>query len=613
MSDLEPKASNLPHPVATYSTYQEDPRTPVQKLKSMLHGDILSFFHNIYYYTCTYDGIIGNDVNYKQLFMPSIPFTRFKSQPPQFFGVYDKLPLLLTIILGFQHALAMMGGLISPSLIYASTANLEQQDIDYLISAALIGSGFMTLLQVCRFRIPWTNFYVGTGMISVLGESFATVSVFTSSVPVMYERGFCPTADDGTKMPCPDAYGAFIGTAALCALLQVAMSFVPPKLLKKLFPPLVTGPVVLLVGASLVQSGMQDFAGGAGCYPDSMCNTSVPSHAHPWGSGQFVGIGFSVIVAIVICDRFGAPIMKSCSVVIGLIVGSIIAGACGYFDHVSIDNAPSGQFNWVRTFHMSLYGPIVLPLLAIYIVCVVESIGDITASADVSRLPTEGEEFESRVQGGVLASGIGSIVACLGTLTPLSSFAQNNGVISLTQVATPRAGIACCIWLIIFGIVGKWSATIAAMPEPVIGGMTTFLFASVAVSGLAIISKSSFSRRDRVVLTLTMVFGMGSLLVPTWFEGIFTYEGSNTGKQGFIDAIIIVVQTPYAIGGIVGCLANLVMPEQDDYVLDVHTYMGDDPNVAMQPTQSLQPRYTNNNGVVEELPQPPSKSKKDEE
>ena len=544
---------------------------------------VKEIFKSSYYHLFTYEGLIGTGVDYKSLFTPSIPFTRFKqSKPPQFFGLNDELPLLLALLLGFQHALSMMGGLISPSIIYASAANLERADLDYLLSAQFIGAGFMSLMQVCRFRIPFTKIHVGTGMVSVLGETFGTIAVFQSALPKMYSTGYCPTADDGTKLPCRDAYGAFLGTSALCALFQTAMGFVPAKILKKLFPPMVTGPVIILIGASLVSTGMENWGGGSDCYPDAMCNTSNPSHSYVWGSGRWVGIGFSVVVAIILCDRFGAPIMKSCSVAIGLVVGSIVAGACGYFNHETIDEAPGGQFNWIRTFPLKLYGPIVLPLLAIYLAAVIESIGDITATADVSRLPIVGEEFESRLRGGLLASGLASIIGCLATLTPMGSFSQNNGVISLTQVAAIGAGLACCFWLVLFGVVGKWSATIAAMPSPVIGGMTMFVFSSIFVAGIAITAKSSMSRRDRFVLAVSLVFGFGSLLVPTWFDSVFTYKGDNAGKSGFINAIVIILETPYAVSGIIGCLLNLMLPEQDDYVVEINTYEGEDPNDSQQ-------------------------------
>lgn len=156
------------------------------------------------------------------------------------------------------------------------------------------------------------------------------------------------------------------------------------------------------------------------------------------------GLGFSVFLTIILCERFGAPIMKSCSVVVGLLVGCIIAAACGYFDRSGIDSAPVASFIWVHTFKLTVYGPLVLPMLAVYIICACEAIGDITATCDVSRLEVEGEVYESRIQGGVLADGVNGILAALCTITPMSTFAQNNGVIALTRCANRRAGY--CAW-----------------------------------------------------------------------------------------------------------------------------------------------------------------------
>jgi uric acid-xanthine permease len=184
------------------------------------------------------------------------------------------------------------------------------------------------------------------------------------------------------------------------------MSFTSPRILKKIFPPLVTGPTVALIGVSLVQSGFQDWAGGAGVCdtrPDdgffALCPNVAAPHALPWGSAQFIGLGFSVFITIIICERFGSPIMKSCAVVVGLLIGCIIAGATGYFDRSGIDSAPAASFIWVHTFPLSVQGPLILPLLAVYIVLAMEAIGDITATCDVSRLEVSGNLFDSRIQG----------------------------------------------------------------------------------------------------------------------------------------------------------------------------------------------------------------------
>lgn len=188
------------------------------------------------------------------------------------------------------------------------------------------------------------RYYIGSGILSLAGVSFTIITVSSNAFTQMYKNGFCPSAEDGTPLPCPDAYGALVGTSACCALSLILISFMPPKMIKKVFPPIVTGPTVMLIGVSLIQSGFDGWLGGAGlCMsrPDSGEFVACPSvgspHALPWGSAEFIGLGFSVFVAILVCERLGSPIMKSSSVVIGLLVGCIIAAACGYFDPSGIE------------------------------------------------------------------------------------------------------------------------------------------------------------------------------------------------------------------------------------------------------------------------------------
>ena len=151
----------------------------------------------------------------------------------------------------------------------------------------------------------------------------------------MYATGFCPSDADGNKLPCPDGYGAILGTACCCALIEILMSFTPPKILKRVFPPIVTGPTVLLIGVNLITSGFQNWAGGSGscqARPDTgifqLCPTIYAPHALPWGSAEFIGLGFLVFVTIIFCERFGSPIMKSTAVVLGLLGKSALLGRC---------------------------------------------------------------------------------------------------------------------------------------------------------------------------------------------------------------------------------------------------------------------------------------------
>ena len=435
-----------------------------------------------------------------------------------------------------------------------------------------------------------TRYYIGTGLISVVGISFAIIPVAEGAFTQMYANGFCPTDADGNKLPCPEGYGAIIGTAACCALLEILISFIPPKIMLKIFPPIVTGPTVMLIGISLIESGFQNWAGGSGpcnARPTdgifALCPTIFAPHALPWGSAEYLGLGFSVFLTIILCERFGSPIMKSTSVVIGLLTGCIIAGACGYFDRSGIDSvcyttspesyrdemlmfsskAPVASFIWVHTFPLSVYGPLVLPILAIFIICACEAIGDITATCDVSRLEVEGKVYESRIQGGVLADGINGILAALCTITPMTTFAQNNGVIALTRCANRTAGYCCCMFLIIMGVFAKFAASLVAIPSAVIGGMTTFLFCAVAVSGMAIINRGvPFNRRNRFILTAALAVGYGATLVPTYFSYVFTYSGDNKALRGFYDAIVLIMETGFAVTAVISMILNMTLPPE---------------------------------------------------
>ncbi|KAM9903493.1 hypothetical protein OXX79_003324 [Metschnikowia pulcherrima] len=511
----------------------------------------------------TKEGFFG-DYDYGYLFIPDMPFSKRPAKTQPFFGLNSDMPLFLGFILGFQHALAMLAGVVTPPLIISATANFSLRTTEYLVSASLIVSGLLSCIQITRFKIYGTPYYIGTGLLSVVGTSFSTITIATSGFSIMYTNGICQVVD-GVKQPCPEGYGYILGTGIVCALLSVLMSFTPSRILQKVFPAIVTGPVVLLIGVKLIQSGFKDWVGGSGCV-GSVCGKKNL----PWGSAQFIGLGFLVYASIILCEKFGAPIMKSCAVILGLLVGCIVAAACGYFTSDSIAAAPVATFPWVETFPLKIYAPLVLPFLAVYVVLVMEATGDITATCDVSRLEVEGEQFESRIQGGILCDGLNGILSGLMTVTPMSTFAQNNGVISVTKCANRKVGYWGAFFLIVMGVFGKFAGAIVSIPKTVLGGMTSFLFTSVAVSGIKIISTTEFTRRDRFVLTASLLPGIGATLVPTWFDNVFTYSGDNKSLQGFFDAIVLVMETGFAVTGFVGLILNLVLPQIPDDVEEIN-------------------------------------------
>lgn len=155
--------------------------------------------------------------------------------------------------------------------------------------------------------------------------------------------------------------------------------------------------------------------------------------------------------------------MKSASIILGLAVGCAISGATGYWSRDNIDAAPAVTFLWVHTFKLSVDGALVLPLLIMFVCEAVSCMPDILATAEISNVDIEGTQFNSRIQGGILCDGLGSLVSAFGTGLPMVSQAGNNGVISLTGCASRRAGWCASGFLILMGMFGKFGAVFGSM------------------------------------------------------------------------------------------------------------------------------------------------------
>ncbi|EAU82748.2 purine permease [Coprinopsis cinerea okayama7 len=551
------------------------PVVPSLPLGSRLDG-VKGVVQRIKRKVTTKQGWIG-DYDYAWLCTPSLPFMKRDNRLPPFYALDDSLPLLLGMTSGLQHALAMLAGLITPPIIFASSLNLDPELSAYMISASLIGCGFLSLLQMSRIHL-FKGYYLGTGLLTVVGTSFATLSTANAVFNAMYNDGTCPSTvgPDGTfvRGPCPDAYGMVLGTALVCSFFEIFLSFCSPRILKRLFPPIVTGTVILMIGASLIgESGIANWGGGANnckLRPETglfaLCPTINAPRPLPWGSAEFIGLGFLSFSTIILVEMFGSPFMRNISIICGLVVGCVVAGATGYMSDSTIKSAPAITFLWVHRFKLGVYPPAILPMLAVYVSLAMEAIGDITASAEVSKQPVVGPIFDSRIQGGVLCDGIAGLLSALFTVTPLSTFAQNNGVIAITRCANRGAGRWCCFFLILFGTIGKISGVFLAIPNSVLGGVTTFLFANVAVSGVRVLAASgTFGRRDRFVLGAALSFGVGNLLSHDIFTHLFErVDNPGKGLKGLFDSITIVLSTPFLSAGVVATVLNLVLPHEPE-------------------------------------------------
>ncbi|KAM0816001.1 hypothetical protein AB5N19_01802 [Seiridium cardinale] len=526
----------------------------------------------------TKEGWLG-DYDYLFLITPNIwPLNKkYKGYKAPFYGLNDEVPILLTIVLGLQHALCMIGSIVSPPLAIAGGAfYFDSATTQYLVSVAFITTGLATALQVTRVHIAKTPFYIGTGLLSVVGPTFDILPIAFTYTDIRYANGTCPTAEDGTQLPCPEAWGAILGSILCTVWVQILISFVPPKTLNKIFPKVVTGSLLLLVGIYLVGNGMNNWGGSSNCHGGvgyyALCPDISAPRPLPWGEPKLIGLGFTVFVAIIFVEQFGSPLMKSASVIIGLFVGCLVSGLTGYWSMSNINAAPAATFLWVHTFPLTVDAALILPLLIMFICEAVSCMPDILATAEISNVDIEGTVFNARVQGGILCDGIGSLVSALGTGPPMVSQAGNNGVIVITGCASRRAGWCASAFLILMGIFGKFGAVFGAMPPSVLGGMQVFLYSTIAVAGLRVLGLVRYARRNRFILTVALGIGFLDVAQPDWWDRMLTYSGTNVALSGFEQGLNLIVQTPFIIAAVLGVFLNLVMPEDasqmDDMLMD---------------------------------------------
>lgn len=279
------------------------------------------------------------------------------------------------------------------------------------------------------------------------------------------------------------------------------------------------------------------------------------------GDPKLIGIGFSVFVTIIVVEILGSPLMRSASVIIGLAVGCAISGGLGYWAS-GLSAAPVATFLWVHTFPLSVDGALILPLIIMFACEAVSCMPDILATSEISGLEVEGERFNSRIQGGILCDGLGSLISALGTGPPMVSQAGNNGVVVLTGCASRRAGWFASVILILMGLFGKFGAVFASMPPSVLGAMQVFLYATITVAGLRVLAMLEWTRRERFILTASLGIGFMDIVQPDWFDLVLDYTGSNSRLVGFEEGLNLVVQTPFIICAVVAVIMNLILPKE---------------------------------------------------
>ena len=431
----------------------------------------------------------------------------------------DKPPFSETLIAAITHLLAIFVGMVAPALIVGGALGLSTEITGYLVSMAMVASGVGTWLQVNRYG-P-----VGSGLLSIQSVNFSFVTIMIALGGAMKKDGLHEDA----------IVSSLLGVSFVGAFLVVGASFILPYL-KRVISPTVSGVVVLMIGLSLIKIGIIDFGGGF-----------AAKSAGAFGSLQNIALGALVLAVVIGFNCVRNPLLRMGGIAIGLVVGYVVALFMGIVDFSALRNLPlitlPIPFKYGFSFDMHAF------LLAgtIYLLSVLEAVGDITATAMVSHRPIEGEEYQSRLSGGVLADGLVSVIACaLGSL-PLTTFAQNNGVIQMTGVAARHVGKFIAVILVLLGlfpVIGRFFTTI---PSPVLGGATTLMFAMIAIAGIRIIISHPLDRREAIIIATSLGIGLGVSYEPELFRVL-------------PNMIFILIENPICAGGLTAILLNLLMP-----------------------------------------------------
>ena len=393
------------------------------------------------------------------------------------YGLNDRPPLRETLFAALQHLLAIFVAIITPPLIIAGALKLDIETTSFLVSMALFASGVSTFIQ-CR-RIGG----IGTGLLCIQGTSFSFIG---------------PIISAGLTGGLPVIFGACMAASTVEMLISRLLKYT-----RKIITPLVSGIVVTLIGMSLIKVGITACGGGA-----------VAKSNGTFGSFEHVGLAALVLLLIIFFNRSSNRYLRMSSIVIGLVIGYAVAWCMGLVDFSSVQSY--GGFNIPVPFKygLSFDWSAFIALGLVYLITAIEAYGDITANSLISGEPVEGKTFVKRVSGGILADGFNSMLAGVFNSFPNSVFAQNNGMIQLTGVASRYVGYYIAGFLILLGLFPAVGLVFSLMPEPVLGGATLLMFGTVASAGIRIIAAQTIDRKATLVMALSFSLGLSVELVP---------------------------------------------------------------------------------------------------
>lgn len=425
------------------------------------------------------------------------------------YPVDSKPPFGLTLLLAAQHLLAALGGIIAVPLVIGNVLKLPTPDTIVLVNAALLVSGIVTIIQ-CQGIGP-----IGLRLPSVMGTSFTFVAAALAI-------GFSEHGVAG-----------IMGASLVGSLVMIIGSFFMPYV-RKLFPPVVTGVVVMMIGLSLIPVAVDWFAGG---------QKGDPHYADPAN----LAMATFVLVLVVILVQWGKGIFSAAAIVIGMMVGYVVALALGWINFDAVKNADT--FAIPQPLHFGLAFPVsgIIGMSIAYLVTIVESSGNFLALGNATQTEITGKHL----RGGVLCDGLGSAFAAIMSTTPFSSFAQNIGVISLTGVASRYVVTIMGVLLVLAGVFPWLGALIVSIPSPVLGGAGLMMFAMIIAAGIQMLDKVERSKRNGLIIAISIGCGLAVTTRPELLDKLPSFF-----KEVFGSGI--------TVGSLLALILNLILPEDKE-------------------------------------------------
>ena len=413
------------------------------------------------------------------------------------YGVEDRPPFKDALFAALQHLLAIFVAIITPPLIIASALKLDVEKTSFLVSMSLFASGVSTFIQCRRFGV------IGARLLCIQGTSFSFIG---------------PIIATGMVGGLPLIFGSCMAAAPIEMI--VSRTF---KYLRNIITPLVSGIVVLLIGLSLIKVGIVSCGGGYAAMDNGTFAT--------W---ENLSIAALVLLSVLFFNRCGNKYLRMSSIVLGLCLGYGLAFALGKVDMSALNvemlmsfNIPQ-PFKYGVDFNVSSFIAIGL----VYLITAIEATGDVTAN--------------SMISGGVMADGFNSFLAGVFNSFPNSIFAQNNGIIQLTGVASRYVGYYIAAMLVLLGLFPIVGAVFSLMPDPVLGGATLLMFGTVAAAGIRIVSSQEIGRKETLVLAVSLSLGLGVELMPDVL-------------QQAPEAIRSIFSSGITTGGLTAIIANIVI------------------------------------------------------